>query len=232
MSTSKGLTLTASALALTFAWGAASAQTTNLRMRTHFSQETLSGQLAGEFVEDVTEMSNGDIRIEMFHASSVVASSETLDAAATGILDCDMTGGSCQTGKNPAFQFAGDLNGACANPYHRNAENAVALAEKGIDLHAWSEEDMQVYRNAVRHASLPNRSNGCRWSFDLRHDVAGQSTSRDHLPGFVARSRNDPASELGDWRAWKRIWENTRAALADSPHVEQHRWPSHGLHCA
>ena len=46
-------------------------------------------------------MSNGEIAVEMFYSSSVVKSVETFDAAATGILDCDMTGGGYQTGKNP-----------------------------------------------------------------------------------------------------------------------------------
>ncbi len=99
----------------------AAAQNTVLRIQTHFSQETLSGQMAGEFIEDVTAMSNGEIQIEMFYASSVVKSAETFDAAATGILDCDMTGGAYQTGKNPAFQFTGDLNGGYANPYQQMA---------------------------------------------------------------------------------------------------------------
>ena len=57
----------------------------------------------------------------MFYSSSVVKSVETFDAAATGILDCDMTGGAYQTGKNPAFQFAGDLMGGYQNPYQQMA---------------------------------------------------------------------------------------------------------------
>ncbi len=117
----KRLTRAVSTAAIALTAVAANAETTNLRIQTHFSQETLSGQMAGEFIEDVTAMSNGEIQIEMFYASSVVKSAETFDAAATGILDCDMTGGSYQTGKNPAFQFAGDLNGAYANPYQQYA---------------------------------------------------------------------------------------------------------------
>jgi len=103
------------------AGSSAYAQQTNLRIQTHFSPETLSGQMAAEFIKDITAMSNGEIAIEMFFASSVVKSAETFDAAATGILDCDMTGGAYQTGKNPAFQFAGDLNGGYANPYQQYA---------------------------------------------------------------------------------------------------------------
>ena len=110
-------TLGAAALLAT----SATAATTNLRIQTHFSPETLSGQMAAEFVEDIHAMSGGDISIEMFYSSSVVKSAETFDAAATGILDCDMTGGAYQTGKNPAFQFTGDLNGGYANPYQQMA---------------------------------------------------------------------------------------------------------------
>ena len=92
---------------------------TNLRIQTHFSPETLSGKLAAQYVENIQAMSNGEISVEMFYSSSVVKSVETFDAAATGILDCDMTGGAYQTGKNPAFQFAGDLMGGYSNPYQQ-----------------------------------------------------------------------------------------------------------------
>ena len=115
--TLKGVALSAAALGLMTS--VAYANTTKLRIQTHFSPETLSGQMAAEFIEDVTEMSNGEIQIEMFYASSVVKSVETFDAAVNGILDCDMTGGAYQTGKNAAFQFTGDLLGGYANPYQQ-----------------------------------------------------------------------------------------------------------------
>ena len=107
--------------ALAISAGVAGAAETKLRIQTHFSPETLSGKMAAEFIEDITAMSNGEIKVEMFYASAVVKSAETFDAAATGILDCDMTGGSYQTGKNPAFQFAGDLMGGYQNPYQQMA---------------------------------------------------------------------------------------------------------------
>ena len=114
--------VTMAAMATTLVAGAAftaNAATTKLRIQTHFSQETLSGQMAMKYIDDIQSMSNGEIEIEMFYASAVVKSAETFDAAATGILDCDMTGGAYQTGKNPAFQFAGDLMGGYANPYQQ-----------------------------------------------------------------------------------------------------------------
>ncbi len=97
----------------------ATAETTKLRIQTHFSPEQLSGKLAAEFIDNVQTMSGGEIEIEMFYSSSVVKSVETFDAAATGILDCDMTGGGYQTGKNPAFQFVGDIMGGYDTPYQQ-----------------------------------------------------------------------------------------------------------------
>ncbi len=95
---------------------AASAETTKLRIQTHYAPETVSGKLLTEYVENIQAMSGGEIEVEMFYSSSVVKSVETFDAAATGILDCDATGGAYQTGKNPAFQFVGDIMGGYATP--------------------------------------------------------------------------------------------------------------------
>ena len=96
--------------------GTATAQTTTLRIQNHQAPESTSGRLIAEFVTDVERMSGGDIAIEMFYSASVVDSAETFDAAATGILDCDMTNGSYQTGKNPAFQFVADTMGGYDTP--------------------------------------------------------------------------------------------------------------------
>lgn len=92
-----------------------------LRIQTHYAPEQVSGQLAQQFVDDVETMSNGEIDIEMFFSSSVVKTVETFDAAANGILDCDMTGGAYQTGKNPAFQFVGDIMGGYDTPWQQYA---------------------------------------------------------------------------------------------------------------
>ena len=100
---------------------AASAQEITLRIQTHYAPETVSGKLAQQFVDDVETMSGGRVDIEMFFSSSVVKSVETFDAAATGILDGDMTGGAYQTGKNPAFQFVGDIMGGYDTPWQQYA---------------------------------------------------------------------------------------------------------------
>ncbi len=97
----------------------AQAQETKLRIQTHYAPETVSGKLAAQYVDDIQTMSGGGIKVEIFYSSSVVKSVETFDAAATGILDCDMTGGAYQTGKNPAFQFVGDIMGGYDTPYQQ-----------------------------------------------------------------------------------------------------------------
>ena len=93
--------------------------TTTLRIQTHYAMDHPTGMIYQEWEDDVETMSNGSIDIEMFWASSVVGSVETFDAAANGILDCDMTGGAYQTGKNPAFQFVGDIMGGYDTPYQQ-----------------------------------------------------------------------------------------------------------------
>lgn len=122
------------------------ATTTKLRIQTHYAPETASGRLAAQYVDDIQTMSNGEIQVEMFYSSSVVKSVETFDAAATGILDCDMTGGGYQTGKNPAFQFVGDIMGGYATPYQQlswlyfggGKEAAKPLYNKyGMELIGW-----------------------------------------------------------------------------------------------
>jgi len=111
----KKLTMVA---AIAFAMTSATAMAeTKLRIQTHFSPETHNGKAAAKWAEDVQMMSGGEISLEMFYASSVVKSVETFDAAVNGILDCDMTGGAYQVGKDKAFQFVGDLMGGYSNPY-------------------------------------------------------------------------------------------------------------------
>ena len=116
-------TLVAGALALVASTAGADGHDDKytLRIQTHYAPESVSGELAAQFVDDVQVMSNGQLEIEMFYSSSVVKSVETFDAAATGILDGDMTGGGYQTGKDPAFQFVGDIMGGYDTPYQQHA---------------------------------------------------------------------------------------------------------------
>lgn len=66
----------------------------------------------------------------------------------------------------------------------------------------------------TKHSSLRNVSDGIRWSFDLRYHPVDQPTGRPWFPGFVARSRRDPASAVTDWRVWADLWRQARSRLA------------------
>ena len=78
------------------------------------------------------------------------------------------------------------------------------------------------------HRALPNRSNALRWSMDLRYHPIGQATGRPAFPGFVARSRSDPASELHDAEVWAESWETARQRIISGqnqfPVFEDARW--------
>ena len=92
--------------------------------------------------------------------------------------------------------------------------------------------DVLFLHRRTAHASLPNVSGEIRWSFDLRYNPTGQATGRSAFPGFVARSRSDPASELRDAAVWARMWEDTRARLAAAQPERFNRWESDAPACA
>ena len=93
------------------------AQDVTLRLQTFHSQDSLVGEGAQEFFDDLETMSDGRIEIEPFFSSAVVKSVETFDAAVNGILDADMTAPAYQVGKDAAFQFVGDPMGGYDTPW-------------------------------------------------------------------------------------------------------------------
>jgi TRAP-type mannitol/chloroaromatic compound transport system substrate-binding protein len=141
------LTISAAAVLLGGVSTAALAADYKLTIQNHNSPESPTGQLIAEFVDDVETMSDGRLEIEMFYSSSVVPTVETFDAAASGILDGDMTGGAYQTGKNAAFQFVGDVMGGYETPWQYYAwlyygggmEKANDLYNQfGMELIGWN----------------------------------------------------------------------------------------------
>lgn len=82
------------------------------------------------------------------------------------------------------------------------------------------------------HSSLPNNSKSIRWSFDLRYHPVGQPTGREAFPGFVARSRKDPSSELHDAGLWADRWIAARNKLASETDKVFNRWDATAQVCA
>ncbi len=138
-------TIAAVAVVSVALFGSANAKT--LKIETHFTASSPNGEVAAQFAKNVEKFSGGSLKVEMFYSSSVTGkSAEVFNSAQTGIIDCDMTGAGYQTGKNAAFQFAGDVMGGYDNPYQQyeflnfpGAQEAVdALYNKyGMTLIGW-----------------------------------------------------------------------------------------------
>jgi len=70
-----------------------------------------------------------------------------------------------------------------------------------------------IFHKQNIHCSRPNRSNRLRWSLDLRYHPVGQASGRPAFPGFVARSRANPGSELTDPVLWDQLWQDARMRI-------------------
>jgi phytanoyl-CoA hydroxylase len=93
--------------------------------------------------------------------------------------------------------------------------------------------DVLFVHKLTLHNSLPNMSDEVRISFDLRYNPIGQPTGRDAFPGFVARSRRSPESELRDPEEWSRAWIAAREQLADAGYDRPfNRWRADEPVCA
>lgn len=85
----------------------------------------------------------------------------------------------------------------------------------------------------TQHSSTPNRSQGIRWSFDLRYQPIGQPTGRDEFPSFIARSRMNPDRVNVGFEEWVQLWKQTEAWMyAQEQFEKSHRWDGDAEVCA
>lgn len=70
-----------------------------------------------------------------------------------------------------------------------------------------------IFHKQNIHCSMPNRSDRLRWSVDLRYHPIGQPSGRPAFPGFVARSKSNPNTELTDPVRWNRMWQKSRKKI-------------------
>lgn len=92
--------------------------------------------------------------------------------------------------------------------------------------------DVLFLHKLTVHASHANHSDDVRFSFDLRYNPISQPTGRGYFPGFVARSRQDPASELRDPHVWQQLWLDARHQLATEGAGPFNRWSADSPVCA
>ena len=123
-------------------------------------------------------------------------------------------------------------------PVHAGNKNlAVAIPDQWIDderaMPVPAEKgDLLLHLPLTKHGSLPNTSNTIRWSFDLRYHPVGEPSDRPMFPGFVARSRLNPASELQSAADWGKLWEDARMAILGGPAPQPFRWNTDAAACA
>ena len=80
--------------------------------------------------------------------------------------------------------------------------------------------DVVLLNKFTPHRSVPNVSDKCRWSLDLRYQTTGHHTGRTAYPAFIVRSPSNPASVLRDYDEWCRLWID---ALENRRGVTMHR---------
>ena len=80
--------------------------------------------------------------------------------------------------------------------------------------------DVVLLNKFTPHCSVPNVSDKCRWSLDLRYQTTGHHTGRTAYPSFIVRSPTNPASVLRDYDEWCRLWTD---ALENPMGISMHR---------
>jgi ectoine hydroxylase-related dioxygenase (phytanoyl-CoA dioxygenase family) len=78
--------------------------------------------------------------------------------------------------------------------------------------------DVLIFDRMTFHGSLMNHSDQVRWSIDLRYSPTGYDMEWlfNRYPGFVARSRQDPA-QVDSWEAWRTYRRREGAHVTDEP---------------
>ena len=68
--------------------------------------------------------------------------------------------------------------------------------------------------------SLPNTTDGFRWSFDIRYHKTGQPTGRSIFPDLSPAPVPTLTQSCATGALYKALWEDARARLATTPHPD------------
>lgn len=132
----------------------------------------------------------------------------------------------------PGSHRSGLLAHCPAGPGGLEVPERVASRDLAVAL-PMEPGDMLFIHKLTLHNSLPNVSGEIRISFDLRYNPIGQPTGRSAFPGFVARSRRSPETELRDQSEWAQMWIDARRQLADDGQNRPfNRWSADAALCA
>ena len=132
----------------------------------------------------------------------------------------------------PKSHRDGLLDHCPAGPGGLEVPETVASRDNALPLPT-QRGDVLFLTKRTLHGSLSNVSDEIRWSFDLRYNPIGQETGRGVFPGFIARSRQNPESELHDPDEWANLWYQTRAHMAETNYNKRfNRWDPNAPACA
>ena len=88
-----------------------------------------------------------------------------------------------------------------------DVDDGEALTERAVTMRM-RPGDVLFLDNKLLHSSTPNSSpDDYRWAFNFRYLPPGESSGRPFLPGFVARSRSAPDTELRNPFVWSTMWD-------------------------
>ncbi len=115
--------------------------------------------------------------------------------------------------------------GAHIPDHHVDAHQAVQLPMRPGSL--------LLMHSRTPHSSLENRTTDqVRISMDLRYQPVGTPTGRPQFPGFIARSRTNPDSELRDPAKWSQLWAQAHEDLTRASLPAFNRWDPNSPVCA
>ena len=118
-------------------------------------------------------------------------------------------------------------------PTHRGLGIPGKLLKIGKAFPAELKKGSAIFMNKLTvHASFSNHSDDVRISFDLRYNPIGEPTGRGYFPGFIARSRQHPETELHDPAEWNRLWAEARHNLSTHTMGKFNRWTENSPVCA
>jgi hypothetical protein len=177
------------------------------------------GHNAARFNPDaVTNVSNTDPALERFYGFQVGKTGWHMDAI-SGLYDShDSEIVNAWISITEASEANGCLlvipgshkEGVRGEPFSdEEKDRAIALPVKPGDV--------VVLHNKVLHSATENTTeDDYRWAFNFRYHPTDQPSGRPFLPGYVARSRSEPETELKNPYLWSAMWERALDHLSEN----------------
>lgn len=146
------------------------------------------------------------------------------EAEVSNIVTCWLPLGDATVEMGCMQALLGVFNHGCLSYFKEEAATVTIRPEvlplvEPMDLVCYK-GDVVLLNKFTPHRSIPNVSDKCRWSLDLRYQTTGHHTGRTAYPAFIVRSSSNPESVLRDYDEWCWLWID---ALENPKGVSMHR---------